>query len=108
MTPTSLRLAGALALLSAASLAAAAETPAPAARSLEAIQIEGVVDGPEVLFINAREPARLTATHGWTLLAAAGLLEPALPAPLRLEPTEVPDALLAPAIDEPTTTTTEE
>jgi len=74
-----------------AGAAPAAAAPAPtggadAERSLEAITIEGVAKGPEVLFINAREPARVELTLGWRLVAAAGLLEPALPAPRVLRP----------------------
>jgi hypothetical protein len=66
---------------------AAAPTPrgtGGAERSLEAITIEGVAQGPEVLFINAREPARVELMQGWRLVAAAGLLEPTLPAPRTL------------------------
>lgn len=109
MTRTERRLAAALLLIAGgsvlprASAAAGAALPgagagAPAAeavgrteraraageRSLEAITIEGVAKGPEVLFINAREPARLELKQGWRLLAAAGLDAPAPPPPRAL------------------------
>ncbi len=79
----------ALGLANAAPAAAADPSPGAAGsaeRSLEAITIAGVAKGPEVLFINAREPARVELRLGWQLLAAAGLLEPTLPAPPTLRP----------------------
>lgn len=70
-----------------------------AERSLEAITIAGVAKGPEVLFINAREPARVELRLGWQLLAAAGLLEPAPPAPHALRPTAADPLPLLPETD---------
>ncbi len=83
--------------------AAAAAEPQPTAggaeRSLEAITIEGVAKGPEVLFINAREPARVELRLGWQLIAAAGLLEPAPPPQLALRAAALPTS--RPAAQDP-------
>jgi hypothetical protein len=77
------RLGALLVALTAGALPAHAAAPAAgnAERSLEAITIEGLAKGPEVLFINAREPARVELQQGWRLLAAAGLLELEFPPP---------------------------
>lgn len=81
------------ALLLAAGLAlpaAAIAAPAAEERSLEAITIEGLAKGPEVLFINAREPARVQLALGWRLAAAAGLTAPERPWPRALRAALVP------------------
>ncbi|MBM4116887.1 hypothetical protein FJ251_03965 [bacterium] len=70
--------------------ATAAAAPAEAERSLEAITIEGLAKGPEVLFINAREPARVELALGWRLAAAAGLAAPERPWPRVLRAALVP------------------
>lgn len=80
-------------LLLAATLAlpaAAVAAPAAEERSLEAITIEGLAKGPEVLFINAREPARVELALGWRLAAAAGLAAPERPWPRALRAAFVP------------------
>jgi len=85
-----LLLAAAIALPAAAAAAAAPATPAPEERSLDAITIEGLAKGPEVLFINAREPARVQLALGWRLAAAAGLAAPERPWPRVLRAALVP------------------
>lgn len=81
-------------LLSASAAGASPAEAGDAERSLDAITIEGVVDSPEVLFINAREPVRPRAEFGWQLLAEAGLLAVRLPPPIELTATP-PEADIA-------------
>lgn len=94
------------ALLSAIALAlptAAVAAPADSERSLDAITIEGLAKGPEVLFINAREPARVQLALGWRLAAAAGLTAPEKPLPRALRAVLVPSdpATASPATVDP-------